>query len=298
MAKGTKELKQRIRGVKNIKQITRAMEMVATTKLKKLQDRAAASRPYADKIQEMVGRLAGMPGMEKASPLMEVREVKKSALILVTSDKGLCGAYNANAIRKCTHFILERDGNGVDYGLNLYGRKGHLFLKRRPGYQIDYVYDGVLEKIGYTDVKTVSGELTRAFLEGEIDEVRIFYTSFVSTMRQVPVEQKILPIDPADLLKDDEGEEKGDGGGVDFLLEPSPEAIFEGLLPKFLDVKIYSALMESLASEYAARRVAMKAATDASDDMIRSLSKQFNRARQEAITNELLEIVSGAEALK
>jgi F-type H+-transporting ATPase subunit gamma len=291
MAKGIKELNRRIRGVRNIKQITRAMEMVATTKLKKLQDRASASRPYSDKIQEVVGRLAGMPGMEQASPLMESREVKKSAVILITSDKGLCGAYNANVIRSSVAFMAEHAG--PDYALNIFGRKGRIYYKNRP-YNIAYVYDGILEKITYADVKEISRNLEAAFLAGEIDEARLIYTRFVSTMVQQPSEQKILPISRESLLTG-EGEE-GDQG-VDFLLEPSPKAILQGLLPKFLEVKIYSALMESLASEYAARRVAMKAATDASDDMIKSLLKQYNRARQEAITKELLEVVSGAEAL-
>jgi F-type H+-transporting ATPase subunit gamma len=291
MAKGTKELKRRIRGVGNIKQITRAMEMVATTKLKRLQGRAAASRPYSDKIQEMVGRLSGMPGMESASPLMEPREVKNAAVIMITSDKGLCGAYNTNIIRKTVGYMAENEGPG--YTMHLFGRKGFLYLKRRP-YNIAYRFEGTLEKITYADVKEISRNLQDAFLQGEIDEARIFYTSFVSTMTQRPMEQKILPITRESLLS---GEEGGQAGQADFLLEPSPQAIFQALLPKFLEVKIYSALMESLASEYAARRVAMKAATDASEDMIRSLTKQYNRARQESITKELLEIVGGAEAL-
>jgi F-type H+-transporting ATPase subunit gamma len=291
MAKGTKELKRRIRGVGNIKQITRAMEMVATTKLKRLQGRAAASRPFSDKIQEMVGRLADMPGMESASPLMEAREVKNAAVIMITSDKGLCGAYNTNIIRKTVGYMAQNEGPG--YTLHLFGRKGILYAKPRP-YTVAYRFEGTLEKITYGAVKEISRNLQNAFLQGDIDEARIFYTSFVSTMTQRPMEQKILPITRENLLS---GEEEGQAGQVDFLLEPSPEAIFQALLPKFLEVKIYSALMESLASEYAARRVAMKAATDASDDMIKSLTKQYNRARQESITKELLEIVGGAEAL-
>ncbi|MFH1999693.1 MAG: ATP synthase F1 subunit gamma [Planctomycetota bacterium] len=293
MAKGVKELRNRIRGVKNIKQITRAMEMVSTTKLKRLQDRAAASKPYADKIQEVVGRLAGMPGMDSGSPLMEMREVKRSAIILVSSDKGLCGAYNSNIIKKAVSYV--NDNKGPEYSFNLYGKKGHLYLKRRP-YTVDYVYRDVLEKITYADVKVIARNLETAFLKGEIDEARIFYTTFVSTMTQRPIEQKILPITKESLLTSSSAKE--DKANVDFLLEPSPEAILEGLLPKFMEVKIYSALMESLASEYAARRVAMKAATDAATDMISSLLKQYNRARQETITKELLEVISGAEALK
>jgi F-type H+-transporting ATPase subunit gamma len=292
MAKGTKELKRRIRGVGNIKQITRAMEMVATTKLKRLQGRAAASRPYSDKIQEMVGRLSGMPGMENASPLMEARDVKNAAVIMVTSDKGLCGAYNTNIIRKTVNYMAQNEGPG--YTMHLFGRKGILYTKPRP-YNVAYRFEGILEKITYANVKEISRNLQDAYLQGDIDEARIFYTSFVSTMTQRPVEQKLLPITRESLLS---GEEEGQAGQVDFLLEPSPETIFQALLPKFLEVKIYSALMESLASEYAARRVAMKAATDASNDMIKSLTKQYNRARQESITKELLEIVGGAEALK
>jgi len=180
---------------------------------------------------------------------------------------------------------------GPEYAYNLFGRKGNLFLKRRP-YNIEYVFEGVLEKITYADVKKIGRTLESDFLSGKIDEARIFYTRFVSTMKQQPIEQKILPITPESLLT-----EEKDDQAVDFLLEPSPAAILQGLLPKFLEVKIYSALMESLASEYAARRVAMKAATDASEDMINSLLRQYNRARQETITKELLEVVSGAEAL-
>jgi len=293
MAKGTKELRRRIRGVRNIKQITRAMEMVATTKLKKLQTRAAASRPYSDKIQEIVGRLAGMPGMDGSSPLMETREVKRSAVIMVTSARGLCGAYNSNIIRNTTGYVA--DHAGPEYGFHLFGKKGFLFMRRRPVYTIAYHFEGTLEKIEYSDVKKISRSLQTAFVNGEIDEARIFYTTFVSTMVQKPVEQKLLPISRESLLGK---EADAESASLDFLLEPSPQAILNGLLPKFLEVKIYSALMESLASEYAARRVAMKAATDASDDMIHSLLRQYNRARQETITKELLEVVSGAEALK
>jgi F-type H+-transporting ATPase subunit gamma len=292
MAKGTKELRRRIRGVRNIKQITRAMEMVATTKLKRLQERAAASRPYADKIQEVVGLLAGMPGMESVSPLMETREVKKAAIIMITSDRGLCGAYNSNIIRMTLGYVA--DNPGPEYVFDLAGKKGFLYLKRRP-YTIEYTFDSQLEKLNYQDVKVFAHVLENAFLNGEIDEARLFYTTFVSTMVQRPIEQKILPISRESLLKEETEESAPQ---ADFLLEPSPEAILQGLLPKFLEVKIYSAIMESLASEYAARRVAMKAATDASDEMIQSLLRQYNRARQETITKELLEVVSGAEALK
>ena len=294
MAKGVKELKRRITGVTNIAQITSAMEMVATTKLKRLQERASASRPYSDRIQEMVGLLAGMPGVAESSPLMEARETGKTGLILISGDKGLCGSYNANVFRTLRTRIESL--SGADVRLFVFGKKGRIFAHSK-GIPVEYVHEGLLEKISYTGAKVVARNIRSLFLGGEIDEVHLVYTRFVSTVAQTPVVQKILPISREDLAVGG-GPEGRDAAGIDFLLEPSPAAVFEHLLPKFVEVKIYSALMESLASEYAARRVAMKAATDASHDMIRSLTKQYNRARQEAITKELLEIVGGAEALK
>jgi len=305
MAKGVKELKQRIRGVKNIAQITSAMEMVATTKLKRLQERASASRPYADKIQGMVGMLAGTPGVTEASPLMEAREVKKTGLVLISGDRGLCGSYNSN-IFKCLLSHAAELGE-VDKQLFIFGKKGAIFFKKRE-IPIAYTFDGVLEKITYSGAKEVARQLRTLFLGGEVDEVYLYYTRFLSTVVQRPYVQKLLPLSREDLLMDATGEdqqarpaetqESGVERRIDFILEPSPEAIFEHLLPKFVEVKIYSALMESLASEYAARRVAMKSATDASRDIIKSLTKQYNRARQETITKELLEVVGGAEALR
>ncbi len=293
MAKGVKELKRRITGISNIAQITSAMEMVATTKLKRLQERASASRPYADKIQEMVGMLAGMTGVAEASPLMAAREVRKTGLILISGDKGLCGSYNSTIFRVLQGKIDELDEKGKS--LFLFGKKGQIYA-RGKNLPVSYTYDGMLEKITYAGAKEVARNIRSLFLAGDVDEVHLVYTRFMSTVVQTPVVQKILPIAKEDFLTEDENE--AGRKSVDFLLEPSPEAIFDHLLPKFIEVKIYSALMESLASEYAARRIAMKAATDASNDMIKSLTKQYNRARQETITKELLEVVGGAEALR
>ncbi len=293
MAKGTKELKRRIRGVSNISQITSAMEMVATTKLKRLQEKANASRPYADKIQSMVGVLAGMPGVAEASALMSVREVKNAALILISGDRGLCGAYNSNIFRQLRAHAESMGDTGKS--LFTFGKKGFVQF-RKSEIPVDYNHEGLLEQITFAGAKEVARNVGSRFLTGQVDEVYLVYTRFVSTMNQKPCVQKILPISCDDLVK--EGDDGQKESSVDFLLEPSPEAIFEHLLPKFLEVKIYSAIMESLASEYAARRVAMKAATDASNDIVKSLTKQYNRARQETITKELLEIVGGAEALK
>ena len=297
MAKGVKELKSRITGISNIAQITSAMEMVATTKLKRLQDRASASRPYADKIQEMVGMLAGMTGEADASPLMAARDVRKTGLILISGDKGLCGSYNSNVFKALQEKIAELEDR--EKSLFVFGKKGQIYARTR-GLPVSYTYDGLLEKITYAGAQEVARNIRSRFLAGVVDEIHLVYTRFVSTVVQKTVVQKILPIAKEDLVSEDVSEEERGAGqkSVNFLLEPSPEAVFEHLLPKFVEIKIYSALMESLASEYASRRVAMKAATDASRDMIKSLTKQYNRARQETITKELLEVVGGAEALR
>ena len=230
MAKGTKELKQRITGVKNIQKITRAMEMVATQKLKRLQGRAEAARPYAEKVQQMVARLAGSVRSD-LSPLLGARDVKRRGHLIVSADKGLCGGYNMNLARKAIEVLKGADGLATR--THVLGTKGALLLEAR-GHRVDGLYDDVVEKLDFIRVRNITREFVTAFLAGEIDELSLVYT----------------------------------------------------------------AVLESLASEFTARRNAMKQATDAANDMIEALTRQYNRARQESITNELLEVVGGAEALK
>lgn len=293
MAKGTKELKQRITGVKNIQQITSAMEMVATQKLKRLQGRAESARPFAEKIQEMVGRLAGSVSRD-LSPLLAERDVKTTTNLVITSDKGMCGGYNSNLVRFAMS-TLKSDEGSSDQKLNVLGRKGDILLRAR-GYTLDTKYDDVVEKLDFTRVRGLARDLVADFLEGRTDRLRLVYTAFISTARQRPVAVTILPIDPAELIVAEEGEEAS--AGLGFIVEPDDESLLKELLPKFLEIKVYSAILESLASEFTARRNAMKQATDAADDMISALTRQYNRARQESITSELLEVSSGAEALK
>jgi len=289
MAKGTKELKERISGVKNIRKITSAMELVATQKLKRLQQRAETARPFAETIQEMVGRLAGgvRPGL---SPLLETRDVRRAAHLVVTSDKGLCGSYNTNVV-KLVQGLTARD-DGVERRVLVLGSKGQRLLAAK-GETVHEALPDVVEKLDFVRARAIVNGLVSDFLEEEVDEVALVYTSFVSSVRQVPVVQKILPIDPASLVE----QEVAQAPGPDVILEPSSDELVTRLLPKFLEIKGYAAILESLASEFTARRMAMKAATDAADDMIGALTRQYNRARQESITNEILEIVSGAEAL-
>ena len=291
MAKGTKELKQRISGVKNIQQITRAMEMVATQKLKRLQGRADAARPFSGKIQEMVARLAGSVRAD-LSPLLGERDAGVTGTLLITADKGMCGGYNANIVRYAQQVLGATEGDQRVYVL---GRKGEVMLRAR-GRKVDHQFDDTVERIGYDRARAIAKQLVSEFLEGKLDRVRLVYTAFLTAARQRPVEVTILPIDPASLLE--EAGSVGDTAGREFIIEPGEEELLQSLLPKFLEVKVYSAILESLASEFTARRNAMKQATDAADDMIGALKRQYNRARQESITSELLEVSSGAEALK
>ena len=289
MAKGTKELKRRITGVKNIQQITRAMEMVATQKLKRLQLRAEAARPFSEKIQQMVARLAGSVRPE-LSPLLQPREVKVSSVLVVSADKGLCGGYNTNLVRLAQAEIPR--GAGERIKVRVLGSKGGTLLRAR-GLDLVGVYEDAVEKLDFTRVRNIARELVAEFVAGRTDEVRVIYTSFRSAASQKPAVVTLLPIRADELLA-----AAGVPPAGDVLIEPSADELLQQLLPKSIEIKIYSAVLESLASEFTARRNAMKQATDAADEMIGGLRRQYNRARQESITKELLEVVSGAEALK
>ena len=289
MAKGTKELKRRITGVKNIQQITRAMEMVATQKLKRLQMRAEAARPFSEKIQQMVARLAGSVRPE-LSPLLQAREVKVTANLVISSDKGLCGGYNSNLVRFVQAEVPR--ASGATQPVRVLGTKGGTLLRAR-GIDVLGVYEDVVEKLDFTRARNIAREHALDFVAGKVDEVRLIYTSFRSAASQKPVVLTLLPIRAETLLQDAPA-----APAADVIIEPSAEEVLKLLLPKYLEIKVYSAILESLASEFTARRNAMKQATDAADDIIGALRRQYNRARQESITKELLEVVSGAEALK
>jgi len=318
MAKGTKELKRRITGVKNIQQITKAMEMVATQKLKRLQTRAEAARPFSDKIQQMVARLAGSVRSD-LSPLLQPRaEVKVRSVLVVSSDKGLCGGFNSNLVRLVQHEVPRNAGGS--HRTRVLGNKGGLLL-RGKGIVVLQKYPDHVEKLDFTRVRNIVRELVAEFVEGKVDEVSVIYTSFKSSVSQKPVVATLLPIRPETLAAvagapggaagahaaraaasapgaTADAQPDGPAAAADVIIEPSTDELLKLLLPKFLEMKVYSAILESLASEFTSRRNAMKQATDAADEMIGSLKRQYNRARQESITKELLEVVSGAEALK
>jgi F-type H+-transporting ATPase subunit gamma len=282
-----RDLRTRIRSVGNIKQITRAMEMVATTKLRRFQDRAVASRPYAMEIANLLGRLAGVLAEKLADrPHFRPGEGTATALLLVSSDRGLCGAYNSNLFAALERWRAENPGREVRY--YVYGRRGYLYLQKR-GLKVErYFAEPQLEQVDYRLAKLTARTLAEAFLSGAVRDVVVLYTAFESMVRQQPTFATFLPVEA----------EAGEEQASDVILEPSPEVLLDKLLPRYLETRIYNALLESITSEYAIRRMSMKNATDAATDMQGVLKGIYNRKRQEGITKELLDIVGGAEALR
>lgn len=288
-----KELRQRITSVGNIKQITRAMEMVATTKLRRFQDRAVSSRPYTEEISGLVGRLAGVLEDVESRPLFSPGGGDAVLALVVGSDRGLCGAYNSNVFRALEEWRERHEGRELRFFA--YGRKAYHYMGKR-GFQIDqYLTEPPLEAIDYRNAAITARMLTDEFLSGRYSEVWMLYSAFESMARYVPTWLKFLPIQASSLG----GGEGGAGRALgDLILEPDATTIFEQLVPRYLETRVYNALLEALTSEYASRRFAMKNATDAATDMQHVLTGIYNRVRQESITKELLDIVGGAEALR
>jgi len=286
--KGVKELKVRIKSVTNIKKITSAMEMVAATKLRRLQERALATRPFADRIEQMMRRVAAHAD-PAASPLLEEKGVsEREALVVVGADKGLCGAYNSNLLRHALKQVEEVKAEGVGTSLYLFGRRPQAFFGKLKGAEIAWVHPDPIEKIEYSSIRRAMDILVAAFVADEVQRVRVVYTQKKSMASFVPVTQDLLPV----------AESGADGAGdgeaaLDYILEPSPDVIMKRLLPRYLEMQLYAAVLESLAAEFAARRMAMKSATDAAEEMLGTLGMEYNKARQEGITGELLDIVGG-----
>ena len=285
---GTKEIKRRIRSVISIQQITRAMQMIAVSRLKKAEDRLRSARPFAEKIQEFMETLA--PSLTSIRhPLLVKREVKSIGLVLITSDKGLCGGYNANVLNHTWEFIEKHPDKTLR--LILVGRKG-FDAYRRKSFPIDYKLLQISKEITLQEVREITGVIVKGFEEGRYDEVDLIYTRYQSAMNTKPMTLKLLPLERSEVLKT--------GGATmgEPLFEPEPEEIMARLLPRYLEAQIYSGLVESVASEQGARMVSMKSATENANEMISSLTLSYNKARQASITKELLEVTSGAEALR
>jgi F-type H+-transporting ATPase subunit gamma len=289
-----RDIRKRIRSVKNTRQITKAMKMVSAAKLRRAQENVVASRPYAKTLDGVMSTLISKsePG-SLSHPLLTRREVKKVELLVVTSDRGLAGGFNANINRRALKYIAEQQKSGVEVFVTTVGRKGHDFLRGR-GTTIRKDNPGILQKLSYSVAETIAKELSKRFLDGEVDAVFIMFNEFVSAIAQVPTQAQLLPFEAAT----GSAAETKAGTSVDYKYEPNPQEVLAELVPKAVAVKIYRALLESYAAEHAARMTAMENATRNAGDMIGSLTLFYNRSRQAQITKELVEIVSGAEALK
>jgi len=283
-------IRKRISSVKSTQQITRAMKMVSAAKLRRAQDGINAARPYARKMREVVTAVAGRAGSD-AHPLLTTREAKKLAILVVTSDRGLCGSFNAGLSRAVYGFLNEHRGAYEEITLFVVGRKGRDFFRRRE-IPIRKEYLGVLGSVSRHHAETIANDLVGGFLAGEFDEVQIAFNEFRSAISQVVRFEKMFPIG----LEKTNGE--AGGAGIDYLYEPGQKEILASLLPKYVEIQIFRVLLESVAGEHGARMTAMDSATNNSVDMISRLTLKMNRARQATITTELIEIVSGAEALK
>lgn len=291
-----KDVKMKIAGVGKTKQITKAMNMVASAKLRGAQARIESFRPYATKYKDVLTALASK--VEGAShPLLEVHAEKKNcAIILVTSDRGLCGSFNANVINMAMKLVREKQGEGMVVKAACVGRKGRDAMRRVPGVELLTCYGDRMGSIDFSLASTVAQEVISAYESGGLDEVYLVYGEFVSMGHQPPRQIRLLPFEaPKEEAK--EGEEAAKGPSCDYLYEPAEEKLLGVILPRYLKVQVYRGLLDTSASENAARMAAMDNATRNCNDLIRSLTLLYNKTRQASITSELIDIVGGAEAL-
>ncbi len=293
-----KEVQLKITSVKQTKKITKAMNMVATSKMRGAQTSMEAFRPYAAKFAEVLGSLAEKAG-EDASPLLVPKDdVKKINIILCTSDRGLCGGFNINLIHLAEDLIKKNADRNVEISFTNFGKKGRDFC-RKNGFEIKNEYLGVVGgNFGFNIASTSGRDLINGFLDGTYDEVYVIFSEFISMAKQEPVAKQLLPIPPIEMDKIDEAGEEETGYLAEHICEPSPDALLGNMLPRNIFIQIYSALLETSTSEHAARMAAMDNATKACDDMVTDLTLLYNKARQAAITADLMDIVGGAEALK
>jgi F-type H+-transporting ATPase subunit gamma len=278
-------IRRRIKGIQSTAKITRAMEMIATSKMRKAQERGLAGRPYAEKIMQVMADLAALRREgEEMHPLLQARPVKKIGILHITPDRGMCGGLNTNINRTAASFILEQE---VLVSLVAVGRKGRDFM-RRYGREIRAEFINLGDRPGWLDTLPISRIIIDDYTSGEIDRVYLVYPQFISTMVQKPTILQILPVEPAEIPT---------AQNVDYIYEPGPAEVLGQLLPRFVEMEVYHAILESIASEQSARMVAMRNATESANELIEELTLMYNKARQETITKELLDITGGAAAL-
>jgi F-type H+-transporting ATPase subunit gamma len=287
-----KEVKSKIEGVKKTSQITKAMNMVASAKLRGAQDKMEQFRPYTAKFNEAMGSLAGNMD-SSAFPLMEKREVKTAEIVVITSDRGLCGSFNANIMKTAEKMKKEYEAEGKKVTFTCVGKKGDRFFRKKS--TVRQGYDDIMGNFQMFNARAIAQDIAANFLAGEADEVKIVYGHFISVGIQKPAVQNLLPVQAIE----EEGAEAAENATtVDYIYEPSPAEIMDVLLPLFMNVMIYHSMLEVGASEHAARMTAMDNATNACKDIVDELTTIYNKARQASITGDLMDIVGGAEALK
>ncbi len=281
-----RDIKRRIRSVESTQKITKAMKLVAASKLRRAQERIIGARPYAQKMGQLLGSLVGRVG-DDGHPLLIRRTGGRKRLVVITADKGLCGAFNSNVLRASLTYI--REAGNVDLTLVVVGKKARDFYRRRQ-WTVKSEMLGFFDRLAYSHAQELAGQLMADYLAGDADEVQLIYNEFRSVAVQRVTRQQLLPI---------EAEAAGDESATgEYIFEPGPDAILASLLPRHVTTQVYRALMESVAGEFGARMTAMEAASKNAKEMIGVLTIQYNKARQERITKELLDIVGGAEALR
>jgi len=285
----SKEIRGRIGSVQNTKKITRTMELVSTAKAKKAVDKVIASRPYADKIKELIGSLAAQAEVADHPLLRRHAHVRKALVVVVTANRGLCGGYNSNVLRRATALLEEYKKDGVEVEIHAIGKKAISYFNfQKIAYAASFT--NVDDKMSFADAQKFAEGYMEAFSLGNVDKIDIVYTRYLNAAVQKPVTATVLPVEISESEKN--------GRELPFLFEPDPQAILMSLLPKAICMDVYQSFIDSIASEQIARRVAMKSATDAASDMIKSLTSQYNRIRQGKITQEIAEIVGGAAAIQ
>ena len=281
-----RDIRRRIQSVKNTEQITKAMKMVAASRLRRVHEAILASRPYALKMLEVLSSLALRTNPE-AHPLLVTREPKKADMVVVTSDRGLCGAFNSNILRKAEQFMAEHPD--WEFSMHLVGRKAVEYFKRREVNTRKISLD-ILADVSLPHAMAIGNDVVESYLEEEFDQVFMVYNEFKSAIQQNVIVEQLLPIKPMEVTEDH--------FAVEYLYEPSEDMVLEELLPRHINIQVFRVLLESVASEHGARMTAMDAASKNAGEMIDQLTLLYNRSRQAAITKELVEVVSGAEAIK
>jgi F-type H+-transporting ATPase subunit gamma len=284
----TRQIRQRIRVAKNIQQITKAMKMVAAARLKRAQDRVQAARPYAQTMREVMASLAGAAAGAVEHPLLQKREIQNTGILIITADRGLAGSYTSQILRRSFELVKEFDPTRLK--LYIAGKKGNTFFRRR-GYNVVETLTVNTNAVNFSEATEITRIVRAAFENGDIDELYVVSTKFISAITQQTQVVKLLPIETPEAVD-------GAAANADYIFEPEPERLLGELLPRYVLTQIYQALLESNASEHGSRMTSMSSATDNAGKMISTLTLQLNRARQANITKEISEIVGGAEALK